>query len=136
MSSLPRVSTTTRERVSREFDDLGPSACTDQVVQFLRRGNPELLDIASRCALDVGPAAKTMVGFAMFCRLLMVESASAEGGIQLNPLPRVAPETRDRLVRSIDQKGPEAFTKEALQQLERSNPELLQMAHGFASRHV
>jgi hypothetical protein len=33
----------------------------------------------------------------------------------------------------IDEKGPEGFTIEALAELEQNNPELLQMAHNFAS---
>src|SRR5690349_13640395 len=105
MIGLPRVTSATRERVSRELDDLGPAACTDQVVENLRRSNPELLDIASRCARDVRPAAKTMLGLAMFCRLLMAETAVTKGGSDLKPLPRVAPETRDLVVSDIDRQG-------------------------------
>jgi len=135
MSFLPRVTAATREKVSREFDDLGPSACTEQVVQVLRQSNPELLDIASKCARDVGPAMETMIGFAMFLRLVIVEALSAGEGLEPDSLPRVAPDTRDRLVEAIDRQGEEAFTMEALDHLERSNPELLQMAHAFALRH-
>jgi hypothetical protein len=135
MSFLPRVTAATREKVSREFDDLGPSACTKKVVRFLRRSNPELLDIASKCARDVGPPGTTMTGFAMFLRLVIVESLAAGVVLEPDSLPRVAPETRDRLVETIDRQGEEAFTMEALDHLERSNPELLQMAHAFASRH-
>jgi hypothetical protein len=134
MSMIPRVSAATRERVSREFDDLGPVACTAEVVQLLERSNPELLDMISRSARDIGRTAKTMVGFAMFYRLLTVESSS-EGAIDLNPLPRVAPETRDLLVTMIDERGAEALAMETIENLEQSNPELLQMAHSFASRH-
>jgi hypothetical protein len=135
MSFLPRVTAATREKVSREFDELGPSACTEEVVRFLRWSNPELLDIASKCARDVGPAARTMVGFAMFFRLVMVESLSEGDGLESDPLPRVAPGTRDRLVKKIDRQGEEAFTMEAIDHLERNNPELLQAAHDFASEH-
>jgi hypothetical protein len=135
MSSLPRVTAATRERVSREFDDLGPTACTAQVVQFLERSNPEFLDMVLKCARDLEQPDKTMVGFAMFYRLLAVESFLAEGGIELHTLPRVAPETRDLLVTKIDEEGPEAFAMEAIDNLEQSNPELLQMVHAFASRH-
>lgn len=38
------------------------------------------------------------------------------------------------LVAEIDEKGSEGFTTEAIAELEISNPELLQMAHNFASR--
>lgn len=33
----------------------------------------------------------------------------------------------------IDSKGPEAFIMDVIAELEANNPELLQMAHGFAS---
>jgi hypothetical protein len=135
MSWLPRVSAATRERVAREFDDLGPAACTAEVVATLAANNPELLDIAAKWARDVGPAEKTMAAFAMFCRLLIRESASLDGGAELHPLPRLAPETRDLIVRSIDEQGVETFTLQAVSQLEEANPELLQMAHAFAARH-
>jgi acyl-homoserine lactone acylase PvdQ len=51
----------------------------------------------------------------------------------LTPLPRVSAETRARLVAEIDEKGSEAFTTEAIVELENNNPELLQMAHNYAS---
>jgi hypothetical protein len=38
------------------------------------------------------------------------------------------------IVRTIDSEGPEAFTMDVVAELEANNPELLQMAHGFASR--
>ena len=37
------------------------------------------------------------------------------------------------LVAEIDEKGSEDFTRETIAELEKSNPELLQMAHNFAS---
>lgn len=128
MSSLPRVTEATRERISREFDNLGPDACVSEISDAMRRHNPELLDMAQRCAADLGPAEEPMVGLAMFYRLL-----AAEAGAQL-ALPRVSGETRDAIVREIEEKGPEGFTSSALEAMERANPELLQMAHRFASR--
>ena len=50
MSVLPRVTELTRERISREFDDLGPDACMAEIKADLRQHNPELLDMASRWA--------------------------------------------------------------------------------------
>ena len=50
MSVLPRVTELTRERISREFDDLGPDACMAEIEADLREHNPELLDMASRWA--------------------------------------------------------------------------------------
>jgi hypothetical protein len=142
MSVIPRVAEFTRERISREFDDLGPEACLAEISADLEANNPELLDMASRCARDVGHPAKVMVGFCMFYRLLVAESLALRGqlppvlaGLELSPLPRVTPATRDRMVRQIDSKGTEAFTWEAIEELERNNPELLQMAHTFASMH-
>ena len=118
----------TRERISREFDNLGPVACVTDIAAAMRRHNPELLDMAQRCAADLGAQHEPMVGLAMFYRLLVAE-APAELA-----LPRVSPATRDAIVREIDDKGAERFTFEALDEMERANPELLQMAHGFASR--
>ena len=135
MSFLPRVSTTTRERAAREFDDLGIPACTDEVVRTLQRSNPELLDMMSKCANDTSDPARTMAGFAMFYRLLTMEAppVSASGGLQT--IPRVTLQTRELLVKQIDTEGTESFVNNAIQTLERENPELLQMAHAFASQH-
>jgi hypothetical protein len=52
----------------------------------------------------------------------------------LAPFPRVTPGTRNRLVELIDDQGLEAFTLRTIEDLERHNPELLQMAHHSASR--
>jgi acyl-homoserine lactone acylase PvdQ len=51
----------------------------------------------------------------------------------LSPLPRVTEETRASLVREIDEMGPGDFTLDAIAELQERNPELLQMAHNFAS---
>jgi hypothetical protein len=128
LSSLPRVTEATRERISREFDNLGPDACVSEIAAAMRRHNPELLDMAQRCAADLGAAQDLMAGFAMFYRLLVAQAAAELA------LPRVTGETRGAIVREIEQRGSEAFTFDALAEMERANPELLQMAHGFASR--
>jgi hypothetical protein len=39
-------------------------------------------------------------------------------------------------VQQIDEQGPDAFTRSAVKSMERDNPELLQFAHGFASRQA
>lgn len=135
MSALPRVTDRTRERIAREFDDLGPDACMAEITDDLKKNNPELLDMASKCAAAVGNSAKVMLGFGMFYRLLIAQSPASAEESMLNPLPRVARNTRDLIVRHIDEKGSEAFTMETIEDLERNNPELLQMAHNFASRH-
>jgi hypothetical protein len=122
------VTAATRERISREFDNLGPDACVTDIAAAMQRHNPELLDMAQRCAADVGAAQESMVGLAMFYRLLVAEAAAELA------LPRVSPATRQTIVREIDDKGAEGFTFEAIDEMERANPELLQMAHGFASR--
>ena len=53
LSALPRVTETTRERISREFDNLGPDACVMDIAAAMRGHNPELLDMAQRCAADL-----------------------------------------------------------------------------------
>jgi hypothetical protein len=118
---------------------LGPDACFAEIAADLRAHNPELLNMAVKCANDVGNSEKVMIGFGMFYRLLIAEAAmshellSPESEHRLNPLPRVTPETRESLVEQIDARGTDAFTMESIAELERGNPELLQMAHNFAS---
>jgi hypothetical protein len=58
--------------------------------------------------------------------------APAATGV-MTPLPCVSADTRALLVGEIDEKGSADFTRDAIAELEKSNPELLQMAHNFAS---
>jgi hypothetical protein len=104
-----------------------------EIIEHLEQHNPELLDMAAKCAADLGNPTKVMVGFCMFYRLLVGQLPGVPGARVLTPLPRVTAQTRAQLVAEIDEKGPEAFTRDALAELEESNPELLQMAHSFAS---
>jgi hypothetical protein len=76
------------------MDDLGPAACTKENLDRLRRENPELLEIARKCAADVGDAARAMTGFGMFYALLLAEMSAAER--LMHPLP--PGETRDKIV--------------------------------------
>jgi hypothetical protein len=135
MSVLPRVTELTRERISREFDDLGPEACMAEITMELRRHNPELLDMASRWAGEGRDAPSLMTAFGMFYRLLAAEALAPSGASELNPLPRISPDVRDAIVEHIDRTDDEAFTLEAVGNLETINPELLQMAHSYASLH-
>jgi len=134
MSVLPRVTELTRERISREFDDLGPDACMAEIKADLRQHNPELLDMASRWAGRGGGDDGLLTAFGMFYRLLAAEALAPLGAGALNPLPRVSAEVRDAIVERIDRSGDDVFTREAIDNLEAHNPELLQMAHGYASR--
>ena len=134
MSVLPRVTEFTRERISREFDDLGPEACMAEIKADLRRHNPELLDMASRWAGDGGETAGLMTAFGMFYRLMTAEALAPLGVAGLNPLPRVSTDVRDSIIDRIDRIGAEGFADQAIDNLEAANPELLQMAHGYASR--
>jgi hypothetical protein len=104
-----------------------------EITEDLKRHNPELLDMISRCVSDLG--SKIMQGFGMFYRLLIVQSCTDAGRSLSNLLPRVTAETRDLIVRQIDEKGAEGFTMECIRDIEETNPELLQVAHNFASRH-
>jgi hypothetical protein len=134
MSVLPRVTEVTRERISREFDDLGPDACMIEIRADLRQHNPELLDMAMRWLSDADQPSGLMTAFGMFYRLLAAEALAPLGAGALNPLPRVSAETREEIVERIDHDGLEFFAREAIDNLEAVNPELLQMAHGCASR--
>lgn len=130
MSLLPRVTEKTRELVAREFDSRGPDVCLTEIIEHLERHNPELLGMAGKWAADLGDPTKAMLGFGMFYRLLI---PVPPGTGMLSPLPRVSEETRASLVREIDEMGPGNFTLDAIEELQERNPELLQMAHNFAS---
>lgn len=136
MSVLPRVTELTRERISREFDDLGPDACMAEIKDDLRQHNPELLDMAIRWAGGGAEGPNLITAFGMFYRLLAAEADAPLGSSALNPLPRVSIEVRDAIVKRIDRTDGETFTREAIDNLEVVNPELLQMAHGYASRRL
>lgn len=133
ISSLPRVTNDTRERVSREFDDLGPQVCVAETIRLLEQDNPELLDMIAKGVRDIGDG-KVMAGFAMFYRLLVTELSCNAGGLDVHRLPRVEAKTRDLLVKMIDGQGAKAFVIDTIDDLEQNNPDLLQMAQTFASR--
>ena len=135
MSLLPRVTEKARELVAREFDTRGPDVCVEEIIEHLEKDNPELLNMAAKCAADFGSPARAMMGFAIFYRLLAVRlpTPAAAGAAPMLTLPRVSAKTRAMLVAEIDQNGAEVFTRAAIAELEEGNPELLQMAHGFAS---
>lgn len=130
MSLLPRVTEASREMIAREFETRGSEVCLAEVVQRLERENPGFLDMATKCAEDLGDPARLMVGFGMLYRLLTMPSPATNG--RTATLPRVDAQTRDLLVTEIDEKGAEAFTMDAVDELEANNPELLQLAHSFA----
>jgi hypothetical protein len=143
MSLLPRVTEHTRESLSRQFDDLGPLSCVTEITADLKSNNPELLDMAEKCARDVGESDRIMVGFCMFYGMLAAQAKSErtdlgerEVDADISVLPRVSIDTREQVVLEIDAKGPRAFTEEYVEQLEQDNPELLQLAHNFATRHT
>jgi hypothetical protein len=104
-----------------------------EVINDLRQQNPEVLDTAIKCARSHGDYTRVMQGFGMFYRLILAPSVPDSGGTLLNPLPRVTPQTRDLIVAQFDELGPEVFTTNGIEELEKQNPQLLQMAHSFAS---
>jgi hypothetical protein len=132
MHFLPRVTEKARELVARDFDTRGPDICMAEVIEHLEQHNSELLDMAAKCAIDIGNPTKAIAGFSMFYRLLIGQFPAIASTRMLVPLPRVTAETRALLVAEIDNKGADAFTMEAIGELEETNPELLQMAHNFA----
>jgi len=130
MSLLPRVTEKSRELIARDFDARGPEVCMIEIIEHLERHNPELLDMAAKWAADLENPARALLGFGMFYRVLI--PAPYGTGI-LSPLPRVSGQTRARLVKEIEEKGSGDFTLDAIAELEERNPQLLQMAHNFAS---
>jgi hypothetical protein len=133
MMPIVPVNEETRERIAREFDDRGPQACMDEILGDLRRNNPELLDIAYRCAASLGQAPRVMITFGMFYRLMLAPWKPSTDRRSLSPMPRVTPQTRDRLVAEIDAKGAEDFTLDVVTELAETNPELLQALHALVS---
>ena len=131
MTLLPRVSASSWEMVAMDFDSRGPEVCMAEIVEHLKHHNPEILDMASRCAADSCSPTQLMLGLGIFYRLLIGPDAAAAA--LLTPLPRVSADTRDLLVAELDRVGADAFTMDAVAELERSNPELLQMADDFAT---
>ena len=108
----------------------------------LRKYNPELLDIAAQCAAHIDERDESMLGFCVFYRLLLAQAAADADQpwahaprAQLDPLPRLTPRTRAAVLRRMGEQGAEAFTRDALEELERGNPALLQVAHRFAARN-
>jgi hypothetical protein len=110
----------------------GPRSCITEIIARLERQNPELLDMAAKCTADLKDPPKAMLGFGMFYRLLtpvhlgagpLTPAAAARGRRDSCP-----PVERNR------RKGACGLTLDAITGLEERNPELLQMAHNFASQ--
>ena len=133
---LPLVTNLTRERMARELDGRGPVSCMLETQHELRETNPQLLDMASKCAESFGARSESiLLELFIFYRLLRAEYKALDPRLRLlTPFPRVTARTRDRIVELIDEDGLEAFTRGAIKDLEQDNPELLQMAHHSASR--
>lgn len=51
----------------------------------------------------------------------------------MSPLPRVTADSRERICREFDDRGPDACITETLDDLERSNPEFLKLAERCAA---
>ena len=94
MSMLPRVTDPTRERISREFDNLGPDVCMADIRRDLVRHNPQLLDMAVKWAGEGKEGKKLFTAFGMFYRLLAAEASALLESDALSPLPQVSSETR------------------------------------------
>ena len=133
---LPLVTTHTREQTARELDDRGPDSCMLETLHELRDTNPEVLDMAEKCAASFGSRAKTiLLELLIFYRLLRAEYKAMDPRLRmLASFPRVSRQTRDRLLEQIDSAGEQAFTFRAIEIFERDNPELLVMAHNSATR--
>jgi hypothetical protein len=143
MATLPRVDSITWERVSREFDDRGPEVCRTEITRELEVNNPEILDMAKRCARDVGDFNRIMTGFCMFYRLLAAEARAGMNASErlgahhsTSMLPRVSPMTRASVAERIERIGSTEFTRNTIAALEHNNPELLRMGHSFAENHA
>jgi hypothetical protein len=128
--ALPVVHEVLWERVARDFDDVGPEACLAEILDDLLAYNPHYLEMALRCARDIGDPQRILTGLAMFYRILYL-AARERGGVP----PRITLETRDVIASMIGEFGDEQFVLLATETLQTENPCLLQMADSFASRH-
>src|ERR1700720_2960576 len=112
MSLLPRVTEKARELIARELDARGPDVCMAEIIEHLERHNPELLDMAARCAADLKDPGKAMVGFGVFLRPVPAEFPLPRRRSCLNPLARRGGGTGAAPVGEIDEKGAAAFPRE------------------------
>src|SRR6202167_1857776 len=122
MSMLPRVTDPTRERISREFDSLGPDVCMAGIRRDLDRHNPQLLDMAVKWAGEGKEGKKLFTAFGMFYRLLAAEASALLESDALSPLPQVSPEKRERVFARIARVGEAQCCGEAIGNLETANP--------------
>jgi hypothetical protein len=99
LNMLPRVTGRARERVAREFDDLGPDVCMNSIIRDLQQHNPELLDMASKWANDVGAADRIITAFGTFYRILSAETLLPLEPRAVSPLQRVSADTRGLILR-------------------------------------
>jgi hypothetical protein len=132
----PCMTEPTMERISREFDELGPVVCMVDIRKDLDRHNPELLDMAIKWAHESKDSERLLTSFGMFYRIRAAEALAPLESRALSPLPRVSSATRGAIVARIDRIGDEEFSREWITNLEASNPELLQMAYNFASERA
>jgi hypothetical protein len=76
MTKMPRVTRETRERIAEEIEDTGPKAFTLAVIKELEKDNPELLEMTYTFAKNRDDFLETILGFAVFYRLLKAQSAA------------------------------------------------------------
>lgn len=129
-AALPLIDERLWERVARDFDDVGPDAGVDEIVDELLAHNPHYLEMALRSARDVGEPELMLTGFAMFYRILSL--GARETGVVL---PRITPDTRDTIAALVTECGEAQFVTLAAETLRHENPCLMQMADSFASGH-
>jgi hypothetical protein len=69
----------------------GPQARGEEALAILGRGNQERLDIARKCAADLGDVTRVLAGFGLFYGLLLGEVPAAER--RRHSLPRMTAAT-------------------------------------------
>jgi len=73
MSSLPRVTRETWEALSLQVEDGGPKKIRHGGIEELERDNPELLAMIDKFAERRADYLDTVIGFAMFYRLITAQ---------------------------------------------------------------
>jgi hypothetical protein len=84
MSSIPRVTRETWEALSMQVEDNGPKTFTLAVIQELQRDNPELLALVDKFADGSTDYLETVMGFAMFYRMITAQIAADDARPRLN----------------------------------------------------
>ena len=119
-------------RVALDNLPRGPQACGEEALAILGRGNPELPDIARKCAADSATRQACLQGSVCFT------ACSSERYRRRAPFALASAYDRGHLGgrRARDRReGSRGLGRDAFEAITSTSPELLQAAHDLASGH-